>query len=43
MNSTSKMLVFDNADDFLKAIEHLQQEYNKANESKTDKGAGNYE
>lgn len=40
----TKMVIFDNPDDFLKCIEELQREYNKRHENNnTIVGAGNNE
>jgi len=34
----SKILIFDNPQDFIQMIEDLQDQYNKNLESRTDKG-----
>lgn len=38
-----KILIFENPEEFLKVIDQLQTEYNKAVESQANTGAGNYE
>ena len=37
MSNNSKMLLFDNPDDFLKYMDYLQKEYNKNKENKHTK------
>lgn len=39
----SKILIFENPQDFLQVIEDLQREYNKSQEDKASNEAGNYE